>query len=293
MKTITIPCQRTAVAVLTVLAATTLAGCGLFKTSGLSGKYEPKDPDRVADRVVASVANNTYFTADAPSGTANFRATLYDKDRRQFFGPEIQLDGDVVPTTTNGDDRTTVYSKTGLPYAAGNTWTMAVQGHSATTPAAPPPLKITSPAASKDDKGNTLTYFNIEPGQPATITWTGGDPAQPVYIVLYGAPDKNGARRLFVADNPALSPTDPANFGQPIPNTGTYTIPATLDERVVAGNGSTSTRTVTVFDSPNKKDNPVNLITISVVQRGETVSGPIRFAVSATATAAAGITAYK
>lgn len=285
--------QRTAVAALTALAATTLAGCGLFNSSGLSGKYEPKDPDRVADRVVAMVTNTTYFTADAPSDKAVFRATLYDKDQRQFFGPDVQLDGESVPTSTVGEDRTTVYAKQDLPYAAGQTWSVAVQGNAATTPPAPAPLKITSPAAATDDKGATLTYFNAEPAQPVTVTWTGGDPGQPVYIILYGSPDKNGARRLFVSDNPAMSPSDPANFGKPIANTGSFTIPAELTERVVAANGATSTRTVTTFDNPNKKGSGVNLLQVSVLQRGETVSGPIHFAVSTVGVAAAGVTAYK
>jgi len=274
-------------------ATLTLAGCGMFKSSGIGGRYEPNDPNRVAERVVAGVSNTTYFTADAPSDKATFRATLYDKDGRQFFGPEVLLNGEAVPMVSGGDERTTVYSKTELPYAAGQTYTLAVQGHTAATPAAPAPLKITSPAASKDDNGNTLTYFLTEPGQPVTITWTGGDPGLPVYIILYGAPDKNGQRRLFVSDNTAMSPSDPLNFGKPIANTGTYTIPAQLTERVPSGSGANSTRTVTPFDNPNKEGGSTNVISISVLQRQETTSGPIRFSVASIGTAAAGIKAYK
>lgn len=285
--------RKMALAGLTVTVTTSLAGCGLFSGSGISGKYKPNDPDRTADRVVAAITNTTYFTADALSDKAAFRATLYDKDGRQFFGPTVQLNGDSVPPVNAGEDRTTVYAKSDLPYAAGDTWSVAVQGNTATTPPAPAPLWITSPAAATDDKGAKLTYFSVEHGQPATITWSGGDPAQPVYIILYGSPDRNAARRLFVSDNPAMSPSDPTNFGKPIPNTGSYTIPAQVTERVVGGDGATTTRTVTLFDNQNKAGKDANIISISVLQRGETVSGPIHFAVTTVGAAAAGTPAYK
>jgi hypothetical protein len=275
------------------LAAMTLTGCGLFKSSGLSGRYEPEDPNRVADRVVAGVSNTTPFTADAASDKAAFRATLYDSDGRQFFGPAVTLDGDAVTTDTPGSNTSTAYVKADLDYAAGKTYTVSLQGHTATTPPAPAPLRITAPVPSKNDKGATLNYFDAQPGDAVTVSWTGGDPAQPVYIVLNGSPDSNGMRRFFVSDNPAMSPTDPLNYGLPIANTGSYTIPAQITERVQAADGSTSTRTTTTFDSPIKKGGATNAISIYVIQRGVTQSGPINFSVATLATAAAGITAYK
>jgi hypothetical protein len=285
--------QWTARAAVPVLAALTLGGCGMFKSSGIGGRIEPNDPSRVADRVQAVVTNTTSFVADAPTVVATFRATLYDKDGNQFYGPDVLLDGTKVDVSNPGSDTSTAYVKGDLPYAPGQTYTLAVQGNTATSPPAAPPIKITSPAPAKDDKGANLAYFTAEPGQPVTVTWTGGDPGQPVYIVLYGSPDKNGSRRLFVSDNPAMAPTDPLNFGKPIANTGSYTIPAELTERVQAADGSTTTRTVTTFDSPSKKGSAVTPVTISVVQRAESQSGPIHFATAAVGVATAGITPYK
>lgn len=270
-----------------VLAALALGGCGLFK-SGSGDKLEPNDPTRTVTSMVASVSTLTAF-ADTPSTVLpTFRATLYDKDGNQFYGPVVQLDGKDVATSTPGDATSTIYSATGLTYAAGQTYTTTVQGHSATSPGAIPQVLITSPVRSTTTTGTppvttSLTYYKQTAGDPMTVTWSGGDPTQPVYIFIYGTPDGNSARRLFVSDDPLQSVGDPENFGKPIANTGTYTIPATLTERYVDSTGAVATRSITTFDDPTKTDTSGRAFTVYVAQRQVTLNSPIRFSVVSSA----------
>jgi hypothetical protein len=268
-----------------VLAALALGGCGLFKSSS-NDKIQPDDPTRPVASMVASVSTLTAF-ADTPSTVApTFRATLYDKDGNQFYGPVVQLDGTNVSTSTPGDNTSTIYSSTGFAYATGQTYTTTVQGHSATSPGAIPQIYINSPVRSTSTSSGTtttLTYYKQTAGQPMPITWSGGDPSQPVYIFIYGTPDANAARRLFVSDDPLQSVGDPENFGKPIPNTGAYTIPATLTERYVDSSGAIATRTVTTFDDPTTTDTSGRAFTVYVAQRQVNTNSPIRFSIVSSA----------
>lgn len=270
-----------------LLAALALGGCGLFK-SGNNGKLNPNDPSRVAASMVASVSTLTAFNDVPSTQLPTFRATLYDADGNQFYGPVVQLDGANVATSTPGDNTSTIYSSSGFAYAPGQTYVTTVQGHTATSPGAIPQVLINLPVRSTTTTGTppvttTLTYYKQTAGDPMTVTWSGGDPSQPVYIFVYGTPDGNAARRLFVSDDPLQSPSDPENFGKPIANTGTYTIPATLTERYVDSTGAIATRTVTTFDDPTTTDTSGRSFTVYVAQRQTTLSAPIRFSVVSSA----------
>ena len=264
------------------LAAASLAGCGLFK-SGNSDRLGANDPNRAVAKMVANVSSLTLF-ADVDSGkTATFRATLIDKDGNQFYGPKVQLDGKDVPSVNPGDGTSTIYMQSLVAFNPGQTFTTTVQGNSATSPGAIPQILMTSPVRSTTmDKSTppkeiTLTYYKQTAGGPMTITWSGGDPSQPVYIFIYGTPDANPSRRLFASDDPLQAIGDPENFGNPIPNTGTYTIPATLTERYVNASGSIATRTVTTFDDPTTTDTSGRAFSVYVAQRQIAVASPIRF----------------
>lgn len=274
-----------------VLVAAVLTGCGSFGKSK-SGKYEYNDPDRTAARVVAHVVATTPYSSEAPTDKAEFNGLLYDADGRQFYGPEVLLDGAAVEfkTERTGPAR---YVKGGLDYAAGKTYTVAVQGHTATTPPAPPALRVTAPVRSNEELGRN--FFEQPEGEGVTLSWTGGDPGRPVYIVIYGDPTSNNganSRRLFVRDNPAQSPTDPENYGLPIANTGSFTLPAELTERVIEKDGSTSTRNIPTFANPTKKPRPndVRLFAIFVMQKSDVVkNGPLEVSTNSIATAIAGV----
>lgn len=278
---------------LAALSAAMLGGCGIFSSSGTAGKYEVNDPDRTAARIVANVIANTPYSSEGPTDKAVFNALLYDADGRQFHGPELLFNGEAIApeTTRTGPAR---YVKTDVDYAPGQTYQVAIQGNAATTPAAPPPLSVVSPVRA-DPSETGGNYFVQPEGESVTVSWTGGDPNQPVYIVIYGDPtSQNGrnSRRLFVRDNPLQRPDDPDNYGQPINNTGSFTIPAELTERVMESDGSTSTRTVTTFANPmtRPKATDVRLFAIFVVQRSEVVkNGPLEVSTISIATATAGV----
>ncbi len=286
--------RKMVVAAAALLSSLALGGCGLFSTSGLN-RYERNDPDRIAARVQANVVATTLYTQADPAETAVFSALLFDADGRQFYGPEVLFNGERVEpaaTTSNNPSR---YVKSGIPYAAGNTFTVSVQGNTATTPPAIAPLKVTSPPRSTGTNDNnepiTLTYFEQPANQGVTVSWTGGDPNRPVYIVIWGDPtSENGqnVRRLYVRDNPAQSPTDSDNYGLPIANTGSFTIPAELTERVVGADGQTTTRTVPTFNNLHERD--IRYFSIYVVQRTEIVkNGPLEVSSLSVATAVAGV----
>lgn len=265
------------------LATATLAGCGLFKSGSSSDRLDPNDPNRVAAKMLANVSSLTTF-ADAASGsTATYRATLYDKDGNQFYGPKVQLDGTDVPTVNPGDGTSTIYVQSAVAFNPGQTFNTTVQGNSATSPPAIPQILMTSPVrstttdTSTPPKVITLSYYKQTARDPMTITWSGGDPSQPVYIFVYGTPDTNSARRLFVSDDPLQPVGDPENFGSPIPNTGTYTIPATLTERYIDASGNVATRTVNTFDDPVTTDTSGRAFSVYVAQRKITAASPIRF----------------
>ena len=265
------------------VAAAALGGCGLFK-SGSSDRVEPNDANRTAAKILANVSSVTTFDETDTGNTATFKATLYDKDGNQFFGPKVVLDGKDVSYVNPGDGTSTVYISDSLAFTTGQTFTTAIQGNTAVSPPAIPQMLISSPARSTttDTSTNpptvtTLVYYKQTAGDPMTISWTGGDPSKPVYIFIYGTPDKNSSRRLFVADDPAQAVGDPENFGLPIPNTGTYTIPATLTERYVDSNGNTATRTVTTFNDPTTTDTSGRAFQVYVAQREVTTASPIRF----------------
>lgn len=285
--------MHTAAPLVAALAAVALGGCGLFKTSGTSGKYEVNDPDRVAARVVANVIATTPYSSENPANKAVFNALLYDADGRQFYGPELLFNGEVVEpdTTRTGPAR---YVKGDVDYATGQTYTVAVQGHTATTPSAPPPMRVTAPART-DPTDPAKNYFVQPEGQGVTISWTGGDPNRPVYIVINGDPtSQNGrnSRRLFVRDNPQQSPVDPENYGLPITNTGSFTIPAELTERVMNADGTTPPRTIPTFANPmtNPRATDVRVFAIFVVQRTDVVkNGPLEVSAVSIATATAGV----
>ncbi|HEY3411509.1 MAG TPA: hypothetical protein VGM51_00480 [Armatimonadota bacterium] len=265
------------------LAAASLAGCGLFKSSGTSGKLDPNDPNRVVAKMVANVSSLTFFTDVDTGKTATYRATLFDKDGNQFYGPKVQLDGADVTPVTPGDGTSTIYVQGSVAFTPGQTFTTAVQGHSATSPAAIPQMLMTSPVRSTSLDNSTppkpiqLTYYKQPAGDPMTISWSGGDPSQPVYIFIFGTPDSNTARRLFVSDDPLQPIDDSENFGKPIPNTGTYTIPATLTERYLNSSGAIATRTITTFDDPVTSDTAGRAFSVFVAQRQTADASPIHF----------------
>lgn len=270
------------------LVAVSVTGCGLFK-SGSGTRPEPNDPNRTVAKMVANVSSITTF-ADVDTGkTAVFRAILSDKDGNQFYGPKVQLDGADVPAINPGDGTSTVYTVAGLAFTPAQTFTTTVQGSAAVSPPAISQLLMTSPVrstgmdTSTPPKEITYTYFRQPAGEPMTLTWSGGDPSQPVYIFLFGTPDTNPSRRLFVSDDPLQMPGDPENFGSPIPNTGTFTIPPTLTERYLDSNGAIATRTVTTFDDPTTTDTTGRAFSVFVAQRATTVNSPIRFSVVSSA----------
>jgi len=274
--------NRVLSAILVAAAVVSVSGCNIFGGSKDTSYRNPMDKDLLAARVVASVTSQTHFQDPDQGALATFRATLFDASGRQYYGPTVQLDGADVTYTERGSS--TIYTKDNLPYAAGTTWTVAIQSHTATSPAALPPLVLTAPTSTKGTNG-VYAPVSQTAGQPFTISWAGGDPSVPVFVVVHGNPDGKGERRFFVSDNPAQRPDDPENFGLPIANTGTCVVPATVIERVVDANGNTSTRQTTVFDNTNKTGGAARTFYVYVVQRNATSAAPIEFAVNSTATA--------
>lgn len=274
-----------------------LSGCGVFSTDDPPNYKDPYFPDKTVARMEAGVTTQNNFADADKAKTATFRATLYDADGQQFYGPEVTLDGESVAHTDNKSS--TVYQKADMDYAEGRTWTAGVQGHTLVSPPGLPPILLTSPVKSVDpaNPANTLNYHRLEAGSSLTIKWTGGDPSRPVYIFVYGNPDGEYARRLFVADDTSKAYRDPLNFGLPLANTGEYTIPATVVERYGTAGGS-QTRTVTVFDNPTKKHaNPANdtvsVFYVYVLQRDVTTDGTINFSVVSAGTVGVGVPPYK
>ncbi|HEY3266333.1 MAG TPA: hypothetical protein VGM37_05360 [Armatimonadota bacterium] len=280
-----------------VLAAVVpaLAGCGIFKSSGMSDKYNPNDPNRVVARAVANVTEVNNFN-DAPTNKGTFKAVLYDANGQQFYGPAVTLDGTAVTTTDT--TTSTIYEKTSLDMAVGQTFAAVIQGHGAVSPPVLPPMLIAAPlrATGVDSKGNptTLAYFDQNSGSGVTVHWTGGDSTQPVYIQVVGNFANQGWRRIPVVDDPQQTAQDPENFGLAIPNTGTFTIPAQLTERYVQTNGQVATRTITTFENtqtPNTTDptTPKLYVDVYVLQRATNVAAPVSFSTIVGATAKAGI----
>lgn len=264
--------------VLPLATATLLAGCGIFGEDDDPDFRNPFFPDREATRITANISSRTRYADPDDGKKAVFTATMYDKDGLQFYGPKVELNGtEITPVGTSASAN---YQLNDMDYATGQTWTLAVQGHSATTAPAIPPVLITQPTSTKSDSGSYPSVTQAA-GAPVEVAWTGGDPAEPVYVVVYGNPDGKGDRRFFVKDNPAQRPTDPENYGLPIPNTGTLTIPATVEERVVDSKGNTTTRTVTLFDNPSTST--VRAFYVYVVQRKTTAAPPIQFSVNSVA----------
>jgi hypothetical protein len=266
------------------VAATFTAGCS--QQGSESRIRTPRDPNRTVARMVANVTSLTEYADENMGARATFRAILYDAAGEQFYGPTVVLDGEPADIV---EGPSTIYRKTNLPYAAGASYAVNVQNFEAVTPPAPAPIRILSPAPEqrKTDElsRQEVQVFNQPAGQPLTVTWTGGDSAEPVYIFVVGTPDGLPARRFFPRMDPAQHPIDPENYGLPIANTGTFTIPAQLEERRVAADGSVSVQTVSLFANPNRLDaqNPERRsrqFWVYVVQRRTNVAQPIQFSVN-------------